>query len=1107
MIRGLLHLPQGRCPPTLFALGVVLLLVSVSGAAHFTGRIERTAQVDQIEARAAPAVAREPSATATRALTSQPQLTSSDATSLIETILPNYNMSLNSNFPAAETNWKVGFPAYVPTTRTLWLPQVSTTFDGVSGPDFAPALIFDVVHNRTIGPDYGLQNSSAILFDPINSDLYATNPVNDTVEVVNSSSGSLVAHAIPVGNDPIAMALDPTTDRLYVADYASDSLTLLNCTTNSVAKSSISLSGPPESLAFDATDHRLFVADGGADSVLILNTKTNATEAPVPTPGLPGSVAYSPLSGTVAVTIPSASSMEVFIASTRAPVTYPAVGPGFSPVIVSPDGKSFLVGNSSGPELASVNSSTGSVKVPAIPLSGPVTALVAGPNSTLVYTWSSERRTVSTVNLASEHVTEISPTLEPVPASIAYDPLTNRLFVAEVETGTILVLNASTGYTTAPSIPVPNGALSVSVDPITDTLYAGAWDGVYAYNTTSDLLIAASSTLAGGNSPVVVDQKSGLLWVANQDTGLLALHLGSLTTSFTTQARPPFGSQDSISIDSPNDTVFVLNGTSGALDALNESTGQVYRSSTQDGTNPSAVVYDPLDSSVYVLGANLTILNPLNLASEGSPISLGPHAAASGLVFDPSRGVLIATTYAGGLSRESNATLIQGTSAGASHAAGIAIPLGELASSPTVVSFPGSEEPALASVWIANSQSGTLSLLASPPVISLLAASPTLADVGERIQFLLGYSGGTGPVVVSYSGLPQGCVSADTTVLSCTPSAPGNFTITAWVLDAFAYSTSASTTLTVASALDVRLSLVTGPNMSLDVGSNFTAEATAIGGVPGYQFSWTFGDGSGSSGPNVTHAYGSAGTYLVTVVANDSTLATASESQIVQVAQRPVAEILASPSNATDVGLPLELSAMISGGTAPGLGSWTFGDGSTATGLVVNHAWTTSGSYTVTFRYVDAVGAVTDQVEKVIVAPALSVIFGTNAAGSTISQGVEVRFSATVTGGISPFNVTWSFGDGTYAYGLAVSHEYASSGQITVLAMLRDAAGARVNASLQLSVLAASSGASGAPGPTSGAQLFLGILIGGAIGAALLVLVSRRRKSPPLPPTPYVPPS
>jgi hypothetical protein len=71
--------------------------------------------------------------------------------------------------------------------------------------------------------------------------------------------------------------------------------------------------------------------------------------------------------------------------------------------------------------------------------------------------------------------------------------------------------------------------------------------------------------------------------------------------------------------------------------------------------------------------------------------------------------------------------------------------------------------------------------------------------------------------------------------------------------------------------------------------------------------------------------------------------------------------------------------------------------------------------------------------------------------------------------------------------------------------MLRDPAGARVNASLRPSVLAASLGASGAPEATSGVQLFLGILIDGAIGAALLMLVSRRRKSPPLPPTPYVP--
>ena len=49
-----------------------------------------------------------------------------------------------------------------------------------------------------------------------------------------------------------------------------------------------------------------------------------------------------------------------------------------------------------------------------------------------------------------------------------------------------------------------------------------------------------------------------------------------------------------------------------------------------------------------------------------------------------------------------------------------------------------------------------------------------------------------------------------------------------------------------------------------------TLYASAVGGTEPYDFAWVFGDGSTASGPDVTHAYATPGTFNVTVLVTDA---------------------------------------------------------------------------------------------------------------------------------------------------------------------------------------------------------------------------------------------
>ncbi|MCI4358651.1 MAG: kelch motif-containing protein [Thermoplasmata archaeon] len=70
------------------------------------------------------------------------------------------------------------------------------------------------------------------------------------------------------------------------------------------------------------------------------------------------------------------------------------------------------------------------------------------------------------------------------------------------------------------------------------------------------------------------------------------------------------------------------------------------------------------------------------------------------------------------------------------------------------------------------------------PTVRSAGLSNTTVKVGARTTFELTLAGGTQPFVVTYSGLPSGCATANTTQLLCTPRVSGNFTITVTATDA-----------------------------------------------------------------------------------------------------------------------------------------------------------------------------------------------------------------------------------------------------------------------------------------------------------------------------------
>src|SRR5436309_3704120 len=134
--------------------------------------------------------------------------------------------------------------------------------------------------------------------------------------------------------------------------------------------------------------------------------------------------------------------------------------------------------------------------------------------------------------------------------------------------------------------------------------------------------------------------------------------------------------------------------------------------------------------------------------------------------------------------------------------------------------------------------------------------------------------------------------------------------------------------------------------------------ASASGQAGPYTFSWAFGDGSAGSGSSVTHAYPSAGTYIVVLTVKDSgsPQQIATSEQTVSVSNplpTPTVRFCYSPSS-PQAGQQITFAASGSGGTAPYSFSWSFGDGSSSTGSTAAHTYSSTGNFSVTLTIKDS---------------------------------------------------------------------------------------------------------------------------------------------------------
>lgn len=199
-----------------------------------------------------------------------------------------------------------------------------------------------------------------------------------------------------------------------------------------------------------------------------------------------------------------------------------------------------------------------------------------------------------------------------------------------------------------------------------------------------------------------------------------------------------------------------------------------------------------------------------------------------------------------------------------------------------------------------------------PPDVSA-SAYPTSGGAPLTVDFSAWASDLDGWIIETYWDFGDGGWSYDSYV-SHTYYAPGWYLATVYVTDNSGYSASSSVWINVTGGGGNQPPEVSASASPLSGTAPLQVTLSAYGNDPdGWitSWDWSFGDGTGASGPTVFHTYSSPGSYVATVTVTDNQGATATASVGIQV-QPPL-----SGADSDGDGLPDELEKQLADNFTP----------------------------------------------------------------------------------------------------------------------------------------------------------------------------------------------
>ena len=696
---------------------------------------------------------------------------------------------------------------------------------------------------------------------------------------------------------------------------------------------------------------------------------------------------------------------------------------------------------------------------------------------------------------------------DPSLVGIAFDVKNGHVYVSTTSnagpnagTNNVTVINGATNSVSGSIYVGPGDAESASgvgVDTENGNVYVAnsLGDNVTVIDAATDEVIGSVRTGddVGG---VGFDSANGCVYVNGFFTNVTVID-GSTNQDVAwlqTGANGAYSytSPEDVAFDSENGYVYVTDSTHNNVTVIDGATNKVV-AWIPVGSDPKDLAYDSANGDVYVVNYASDSVSVINGTFHYPTIT---SFAANPSTFVVGTGTSLNVDVAGGVGALTYNYTSLPTGCANSNVAILSCTPTKIGEYTTRVFVNDS---------MGNSVNTTTSFTVNSFPIDSFVAEPATVDVGITTQFIVTATGGSGTLGYSYTGLPQGCLTDSISILPCTPTAAGSYSIRVFVNDTGGNSVNATTTLLVNA--DPTVSLTATPNPT-DANALVKFSVAASGGTEPIQYTTLLGNGTDVSGPTVFHMFNSPGNYTVRAYANDTFGLSATTTILITVYPQLAATLTAS--NTTPLlGQTVAFVANATGGLGPYNYSYTgFPPGCISENRpAIGCLPTQSDYYNITVQVTDHNGIAVNATASIHVIFDFNVIVPTNTSAGTPFT-ISVNTNETFSGGTA-IVPSAGFGAFTYNYtGLPPGCTSEDSAVITctptqvgayhITISVHDQVGDHQTHTVVVNVVPATTG----PGilGLSGETGYL--LLGGvaAIAAAVVAVLALRHKSGSRPP-------
>lgn len=292
--------------------------------------------------------------------------------------------------------------------------------------------ILDTAANVTLGAIPLGGEPVDVAVTPDGSRAYVVDAAGALVLAIDTAIAAAIAAPIPVGAQPRAIAISPDGRFAYVANSGADTVSVIDLGANSVSGAPIAVGPQPEGVAVTPDARRLLVAQRGGD-VAVVDLASRSVIAAVPDPLGPAKLALTPDGFRGLVANADSSSVSVFSTISATVFGVPVlVGANPGGVAVSSNGFAYAASTSNN-TVTAIDTATHSKVGSPIPGFAQPKGLAASADGTRVYVANSAAGSVSVLNTeVAQVVGQVQAGTSPQAVAISPDQAPRASFAAQL---------------------------------------------------------------------------------------------------------------------------------------------------------------------------------------------------------------------------------------------------------------------------------------------------------------------------------------------------------------------------------------------------------------------------------------------------------------------------------------------------------------------------------------------------------------------------------------------------------------------------------------------------------------------------------------------------